>query len=103
MRASVFITTDSGPMHLAGLVDTPIVGLFFAETPILYGPLATNAIAVCPESYAIPSFTVYTGKESIVKGNVLAQSVTVQQVYDSVEQCLANSVRKVGRRAGGDF
>ncbi len=27
-RAACFVTTDNGPMHLAAMVDTPVVGLF---------------------------------------------------------------------------
>jgi ADP-heptose:LPS heptosyltransferase len=38
----VLITGDTGPMHLAAAVDTPVVALFGPSHPARYGPLATR-------------------------------------------------------------
>ena len=38
-EATVFVTNDSGPLHLASAVGTSTVALFGPETPVLYGPL----------------------------------------------------------------
>lgn len=89
-RCELFITNDSGPMHLACLVDAPIVGLFFADTPTVYGPIASRTAVVSPDLYSIPLFTVYNGKD-VVAGrpvdtidNTAARSVTVDRV---LEEC----------------
>ena len=37
-RLDVFVTGDTGPMHLAGAVSTPIVALFGPADPRRYGP-----------------------------------------------------------------
>ena len=80
----IFITIDSGPMHLAALTDIPILGLFFAETPALYGPLSKNARVVSPPLYSIPSFTVYMGKDPIVPPqSTIAELVTVGEVFSA--------------------
>jgi len=42
-RAAVFVTSDSGPLHIACAAGTPTVALFGPETPILYGPLLSRA------------------------------------------------------------
>lgn len=85
-RTELFVTNDSGPMHLACLVDTPIVGLFFADTPTVFGPVASRTATVSPNLYSIPLFTVYNGKD-VVAGrpantidNTAARTVTVDQV-----------------------
>jgi ADP-heptose:LPS heptosyltransferase len=39
----VFITSDTGPMHLAAAMDTPIVALFGPADPRRYGPLSRRA------------------------------------------------------------
>ncbi|MBX3263521.1 MAG: glycosyltransferase family 9 protein [Labilithrix sp.] len=94
-RAELFVTNDSGPMHLACLVDAPIVGLFFADTPTVYGPVASRTATVSPPLYSIPLFTVYNGKD-VVAGrpvdtidNTAARSVTVERVLEECRSLLA--------------
>jgi ADP-heptose:LPS heptosyltransferase len=86
--ADLFVTNDSGPMHLACLVDVPIVGLFFAETPTLFGPIAKHAVAVTPALYSVPMFTVYTGKNSVDLENIPARTVSVDRVLNHVRDSL---------------
>jgi ADP-heptose:LPS heptosyltransferase len=38
-RFDVFVTGDTGPMHLAAAVGTPVVALFGPADPRRYGPL----------------------------------------------------------------
>ena len=42
-HASVFVTNDSGPMHLAAAAGTSTVSLFGPETPTLYAPLRSRS------------------------------------------------------------
>jgi ADP-heptose:LPS heptosyltransferase len=84
----LFVTNDSGPMHLACLVDVPIIGLFFADTPILFGPLVKDAVSVSPPLYSLPLYTVYTGKSSEGLENVPARAVAVDDVLSHVRDAL---------------
>jgi ADP-heptose:LPS heptosyltransferase len=95
-RTDLFITNDSGPMHLACLVDAPIVGLFFADTSTVFAPLASRTAVVQPALYCIPMFTVYNGKDVFagrdvgsVK-NVPAQTVGVDDVMEKVRGMLGD-------------
>ena len=45
-QAAVMVTCDSGPMHLAAAVGTPLVALFGPTNPVRTGPYCTNAIAI---------------------------------------------------------
>jgi ADP-heptose:LPS heptosyltransferase len=42
-QLDLFISSDTGPMHLAAAMGTPLVALFGPSDPRRYGPLATQA------------------------------------------------------------
>ncbi len=42
-RARLFVAADTGPLHLAALVGTPLVGLFGPKDPAVYGPYGLRA------------------------------------------------------------
>jgi ADP-heptose:LPS heptosyltransferase len=93
----IVVSNDSGPMHLACLVDAPTIGLFFADSPTLFAPLCTNAISIAPPLYSIPLFTVYNGKDVAVGKpvseitNVAACAVPLEDVVAATRQLLAAS------------
>ncbi len=51
-RLSLFITGDTGPMHLAAAVGTPIVAIFGPSDPLRWGPLAWRPLACSNEAGA---------------------------------------------------
>jgi len=94
-EAELFVSNDSGPMHLACLVDAPTVGLFFADSPTLFAPLGSRVRAIAPDLYSIPLFTVYNGKDVAVGkpsrevGNAAACTVSVETVMRACSELLA--------------
>jgi ADP-heptose:LPS heptosyltransferase len=45
-RARLFVGGDTGPLHLAAAVGTPIVGIFGPTDPARNGPFAADDIAL---------------------------------------------------------
>jgi heptosyltransferase I len=58
-RATVLITPDSGPMHMAAITDTPVIGLHAASNPLRSGPY--KSIEWCVNMYNQASLK-YLGK-----------------------------------------
>lgn len=102
-EARLVVSNDSGPMHLACLVDAPTVGLFFADSPGLFAPLGTHVRSVSPALYSIPLFTVYNGKDvaagrpSAEVTNAAACTVSVEHVMQAIRDVVDES--KSQRRA----
>jgi ADP-heptose:LPS heptosyltransferase len=86
--ANLFITIDSGPMHLAALSRVPIIGLFFGDTPVLFGPLTEKYKIVFNNAYCQPLYTVYSGKEALVDDNVLARAIKPEEVFNLCQDFL---------------
>jgi ADP-heptose:LPS heptosyltransferase len=50
MKCNVFITNDTGPMHISWILGVNTVAIFGPTNPELQGPLSTNSIVVRNES-----------------------------------------------------
>jgi heptosyltransferase-1 len=55
--ASLLLTNDSGPMHIAAAVGTPVVALFGPTSPILTGPYGLNHRALTSAVPCSPCFS----------------------------------------------
>jgi len=53
-RFQLFITGDTGPMHLAAAVGTPVVAIFGPSDPARYGPLTARARIVTADLWCRP-------------------------------------------------
>lgn len=86
----LFITNDSGPLHVASLYGNNIVAFFGPETPVVYGPLNKNALIFYAESlYCSPCLSVYDGKKSLYseecRNNKCLGQFTPEVVYESIK------------------
>ena len=104
-EAKLVVSNDSGPMHLACLVDAPIIGLFFADSPTLYAPVGSRVRSVAPALYSIPLFSVYNGKDVAVGkpsnevGNAAACTVPLETVMREARELLALRPAVTGQAA----
>jgi ADP-heptose:LPS heptosyltransferase len=94
-EARLVVSNDSGPMHLACLVDAPTVGLFFADSPTLFAPIGSKVKAVAPPLYSIPLFTVYNGKDVAV-GKPVSQITNVAACAVSLDDVVAATRELMG-------
>ncbi len=53
-RADLFIGGDTGPLHIASILDIPTVGIYGPKDPVIYGPYHDKAVVVRKELWCSP-------------------------------------------------
>jgi heptosyltransferase-2 len=86
-RCSLFVSNDSGPMHIAAALDVPTLGIFGPTNPQLQGPFGPNNLWVRNE--AVPCLGCNLTACTI--GNVCMTELTPQTVYRAFEQLMAKN------------
>jgi 3-deoxy-D-manno-octulosonic-acid transferase/heptosyltransferase-1 len=81
-KARFVITTDSGPMHLAAAVGTPVIALFGPTDPARTGPYGEGHTIVRAELPCIPCFLKKCPTKKCMK------EISPEQVFKVVENKL---------------
>lgn len=91
----LFITSDSGPLHLAELTNIKTISFFGPETPVLYGPKNANHTIFYKGLYCSPCLNVYNvktamyGNKRCLEGhNRCMHLIKVQEVLDKAKELL---------------
>ena len=79
-RAKFMVSADTGPLHLASAVGTPVVGLFGPTDPARNGPFSPNDISVRNPRHSITTYARGASYSSAML------SITVDQVVEAVER-----------------
>lgn len=86
-RSSLLITTDSGPMHLAVAMGTPVVALFGPTNPNLTGPYGKEHTVILKELPCSPCFLKTCDSMQCMR------DITVEEVFQAVKERLTLSSR----------
>jgi ADP-heptose:LPS heptosyltransferase len=85
--SDVLISHDSGPMHLAVAIGTPVIAIFGPSDPGYSGPHNPKDVVIRTGISCIPCFkTICPGL-----GNVCLNEITPQQVLQALEELLGGS------------
>ncbi len=90
-RCRVFITNDSGPMHLAAAIGVPTIALFGPDTPTRYGPRGAQHTILYKPPWCSPCYNLYENKSTRCKNEVYQcclRSITVEEVVAAAERYL---------------
>jgi len=79
-RVSLLVTTDSGPMHLAAAMGTPVVAIFGPTSPARTGPYGgTHNVIQKIDMKCVPCFLKHCETKDCM------DSVTVDEVFQAVK------------------
>lgn len=82
-RARLFIGNDSGPMHIACAVQTPVIALFGQNTPERYGPWQNKNITIYHPVECSPC-----PQTSCSRRPSCMEMITVDEVKEAIERIL---------------
>ena len=90
-KCNYVITHDSGPLHLASLTSTKILGLFGPTTPAIFAPIDHDGDLGYRKNYifwgglSLPCRPCYNGKKfAECDNNLCMQDITVKSIYDTI-------------------
>jgi ADP-heptose:LPS heptosyltransferase len=88
-RSTLFISNDSGPLHLAESLRIPTISFFGPETPLLYGPTGDKQLVFYKGIYCSPCLNIQNQKEAPCNGNnICMQSIRAEEVFSAVKMLL---------------
>jgi ADP-heptose:LPS heptosyltransferase len=92
-RAKLFISSDTGPLHLAAAVDTPCVGLYGPWPSAVHGPYGPGHIALQKAHFAGSTRQRRTAPPQLM------EAITVADVCQACDQILSRTGKdSVGAR-----
>lgn len=89
-EASLLVTTDSGPMHLAVAMETPVVALFGPTDPARTGPYGKHHTVIRMELSCSPCFLKTCETRQCMQG------ITVEDVFQAIRKKLEEKRRASG-------
>ncbi|MGM9992873.1 MAG: glycosyltransferase family 9 protein [Candidatus Bruticola sp.] len=87
-RSKLLLTNDSGPAHLASIVNLPSVVLYGPETPALFSPLGHKTKIVYDNWICSPCVSPYNGKNSLCRTGGCLRSISPEKVLQAVQEQL---------------
>jgi len=88
-RASLLVSNDSGPVHLASALGVPVIGLYGPNSPLLYGPLSAGSVAFHDAPPCSPCITNFNYKTSRCRNPVCIAAIDVEPVAQAALRALA--------------
>ena len=84
-KSHLLITNDSGPLHIAHIIDLPTVSFFGPETPRLYGPIGPKHKVFYDDTFCSPCINIYNSKKSDCRDNICLKNINPQTVMHTIE------------------
>lgn len=87
-RSDLFISCDTGPMHVAASAGVPTIGLFGPNTPEKWGPYGKKGRAIYKPPTCSPCIKQYLGRIYECYDNKCMQAIEVDDVLAAINKTL---------------
>jgi lipopolysaccharide heptosyltransferase II len=85
-RADLLISGDSGPMHIAAAVGTPLIAIHGPTDPALSGPVSPKATVLRSDIWCSPCYKTKGPADCRFYTTQCMKNVTPEQVYATVQE-----------------
>ncbi len=89
--SSVLLCHDSGPMHVAAAVGTPVVALYGSQNPVLFRPAGEGHVQLVPPMPCTQCVAPDACQPADSYHNYCVRRLTVDQVYAAVRGLLTRT------------
>lgn len=83
-RCDLFLSNDTGPMHIAAAVGTPTIGLFGPESPCRYAPVGKRNASIYKQLSCSPCVEIHKGKVRDCDNPVCMREISVEDVWTRI-------------------
>tara|TARA_Y100000310_G_scaffold332444_1_gene408028 strand:+ start:2895 stop:4010 length:1116 start_codon:yes stop_codon:yes gene_type:complete len=87
-NCNLFISNDTGPMHIAAAQGIRTIGLFGPETPVIFGPFGEKTFSIFKDIECSPCIKIYKGRHINCEDNKCMKGITMEEVMDAVERMI---------------
>jgi len=93
-RCSLFISTDTGPLHISSAMGTPSISFYGPNTPVLYGPLGNKkSIFFYEKVKCSPCISNYNAKTARCNNPICLKRVTAERVINAIDKNFYNTLK----------
>ncbi|HTK08983.1 MAG TPA: lipopolysaccharide heptosyltransferase II [Ktedonobacteraceae bacterium] len=87
-RTDLLLTGDSGPMHIAAAVGTPLIAIHGPTDPALSGPISPKATVLRSDIWCSPCYTAQGPADCRFHTTQCMKNITPAQVYATIQEKL---------------
>ncbi len=91
---SVYISNDTGPLHIAAAQKVFVIGLYGPNTPKLYGPYTDKCYVFYKSLPCSPCITNFNNKKTTCKNPICMKKISVNEVFLKILEVLKNKNEK---------
>ncbi len=88
--ASLMITNDTGPMHIADALGVPVIAIFGPTSPLKTGPYGVDHVVIRADVECAPCFKKYCGDMRCMK------YISIEEVIREIEKKIPSTQRGEG-------
>jgi ADP-heptose:LPS heptosyltransferase len=92
--ADAVLSNDTGPVHLASQLGTPVLAFYGPNTPVLYGPLSAGSHAFYRHLPCSPCITVANYRTSRCRIHTCMAAIPVGEVVQRLRRLLQPATRR---------